>query len=602
VNFGFLVSPTTQGIAVNPLTRRLVFADPNVAASQIGFLDPLTRSFTSMSIFSGATGTTFTGAPEIGETAVGFQPFSNTAVLFNPTTGINQISMIDPSLLQRPAFVNTGQTGNGGVSYPPGANPAVTLSIPGSLVVDASGNQAIAVNAGSGSLSVVGMGTIKSVNIQELRTPPVPGTTLRRAALTSAAAPLNSVPGVQIFGTGFTAASVVRLDGVPLTSGVNFVSSHEIDLTIAIPPPLIGVPHRYAVDVVTGSIFSNAIDFSVIGVTNLPNCSAGAPLPGGVAVDEQRNLAVVTNTACGQVSLISLNPGAGFGSIVGSIPTGGTPTGVAVIPRLSPTLGVAVVTNNSSGTISILDLDKMKSVIPDLTVGTNPTGVAANPQTNLVVVANTGSNSVSAVDLTPLTASPAGTLTVLGPVGVDQSPLAVAIDPDRGTNGRGLAVVTALQLSTTGTAPTGVMDAIDIGGATPARSTTARSAGFLSATPTGVYFDPAAVTNTTNPGLFFGVTSQSNEVVVFNPDNGATNTISVGINPVSVGLNANSGTVVTVNALSNTISLVDAQTFVTREVIGIGGNGLLAVAINNFQNMAEVVDQSNNRVLHIALP
>lgn len=602
VNFGFLVSPTLQGIAVNPITRRLVFADPNVSASQVGFLDPLTRAFSSMSIFSGATGTTFSGAPEIGETAVGFQPFSNTAVVFNPTSGVNQISMIDPTLLQRPAFVNTGQNGIGSVSYPPGANPTVTLSIPGSLVVDSIGNQAIAVNAGSGSLSFVGMGTIKSVHIQELRTPPVPGTTLRRAALTSAAAPLTSVPGIQIFGAGFTAASVVRLDGVPLTSGVNFVSSHEIDVTLTIPPALVGVPHRYAVDVITGSVFSNTIDFSVIGVTNLPNCSAGAPLPGGVAIDEQRNLSVVTNTACGQVSLISLTPGPGFGSIVGAVPTGGTPTGVAVLPRLTSTLGVAVVTNNSSGTISILDLDKMQSVVPDLTVGTNPTGIGANPQTNLVVVANTGSNSVSAVDLTPLTASPVGTLSVLGPVGVDQSPLAVAIDPDRGSNGRGLAVVTALVVSATGAAPSGAMDAIDIGGATPARSTTISSPSFLNATPTGVYFDPAAVTNTTNQGLFFGVTSQSNEVVAFNPDNGSTNSVSVGINPVSIALNINSGTLVTVNALSNTISLVDAQTFVTREVIGIGGGGTLAVAVHNFLNMAEVVDQANNRVLHLALP
>src|SRR5262249_38254465 len=159
-----------------------------------------------------------------------------------------------------------------------------------------------------------------------------------------------------------------------------------------------------------------------------------------------RNLAVVTNTACAQVSLISLNPAGPFGTIVGSIPTGGTPTGVAIQPRLAATsLGVAVVTNNSSNSISILDLDQKKQAVTDLTVGTNPTGVAIDQQTNLAVIANTGSNSISAVDLSPLVATPVGTLSVLGPVGVDQSPIAVAIDPDRGTSGRGLAVVTALQ-------------------------------------------------------------------------------------------------------------------------------------------------------------
>jgi len=53
-------------------------------------------------------------------------------------------------------------------------------------------------------------------------------------------------------------------------------------------------------------------------------------------------------------------------------------------------------------------------------------------------------------------------------IGVDRSPIAVAIDPDRGTNNRGLAVVTALQLVSGGTA-IGALDAVDIGSITPAK-------------------------------------------------------------------------------------------------------------------------------------
>jgi DNA-binding beta-propeller fold protein YncE len=601
VSFAFSLSPSLQGIAVNPITRHLALVNPNLQVSQVGFLDPLTRIFQSMSIFKDAVGAVFSGAPEIGETAVGFQPFTNTAVVFNPTSGVNQVSVIDPSLFQRPAFINTLQQGNGTVTYPSGANPIVSgLQIPGSLAVDAIGNQGIAVNAGSGNLSVIKLGNIKPVHIQELRTPDVPGTTLRNAALTSPAAPLASLPGVKIFGTGFTGASQVRLDGVPLSSGFTVVSDHEIDLTIAIPPALVGVPHRYAVDVVTGSVFSNSVAFSVIGVTAIPDCSAGAAKPGGVAIDEQRNLAVVTNTACAQVSLISLNPAGAFGAIVGSIATGGTPTGVAIQPRLSATVGVAVVTNNSSNSVSILDLDQKKQLVTDLTVGTQPTGVAINPQTNLAVIANTGSNSVSTIDLSPLVASPVGTLSVVGPVGVDQNPIAVAIDPDRGSNGRGLAVVSALQFNSTSNI--GVLDAIDIGGTVPARSTSAASALFLSSPPSGVFFDPVASSGGTNPGLFFGVTSQSNQVLAFNPDTGASRPISVGINPKSVALNSNSGSLITVNGSSNTVSLVDAQTFQTKELIGVGGNGLLAVAVHNFLNLAVIVDQDNNRVFLLPLP
>jgi DNA-binding beta-propeller fold protein YncE len=602
VNLVFQVSQSIQGIAVNPITRRLAFVNPNVAGSQIEFLDPLSQSFTAMSLFKDGTGATFSGAPEIGETSVAFQPFSNTAVVFNPNGGFNQISLIDPSVLERAAIVKTGQLGAGSVSFPPTIPTAAPLSIPGALAVDPVSNTAIAANSGDGSVTVIGLGQIKPVHIQELRTPDIAGTTLRRAFITTSGVTPNDL-AVRIFGSGFDNTSQVRLDGNALSGGVTLVSNHELDVTI--PKAFLAAPHRFAVDVVTGNVFSNVVDFTVLESVAVPACgTVAAPIPaapGGVAIDEQRNLAVVTNTACHQVSLLSLDPNNKFGQLVGSILTGDTPTGVAVLPRLSATLGVAVVTNNKSGTVSILDLDKQMQAAKDVTVGTNPTGVAINQQTNLAVIANTGSGNVSAIDLTPLTANPVGTLTVLGPVGVDISPIAVAIDPDRGTNSRGLAVVSALQ-SNGASSPFGVLDAIDIGGATPVRSTSAASASFLGATPTGVVFDPAAATSTTNPGLFYSVSSQSNQVVEFNPDNGSTRAIPVGINPNSLAINVNTGSVLTVNAASNTISLIDAQTLQTKLTIGIGATGELAAAIHNQLNLAVIVDQANNRILLLPLP
>jgi DNA-binding beta-propeller fold protein YncE len=617
VNLVFQVAPSVQGIAVNPITRRLAFVSPNVVSSQIQFLDPLNQSFSAMSLFKDATGAIFSGSPEIGETAVAFQPFTNTAVVFNPDFGDNQtseISLIDPSLLERAVIIKTNHTGTGNASFtfvPAPAPPApatVTVKIPGAVAVDPVTNIAVAANSGDGTLTTIGLGTIKSVHIEDLRTPVIPGKNCGpRCTLTVSGDPLNDLIGVQIFGSGFVSAvSQVRLDGTPLSGSlVTFVSDHQ--LTVTIPKAFLGAPHRFAVDVVTGNIFSNVVDYTVLEAVGVPACgTAGAPIaaaPGGVAIDEQRNLAVVTNTACHQVSLLSLDPLNKFGQLVGSIQTGDTPTGVAVLPRLSATLGVAVVTNNASGTVSILDLDKQTQAAKDVTVGSNPTGVAINQETNLAVIANTGSNSVSAIDLTPLTATPVGTLAVLGPVGVDQSPLAVAIDPDRGTNGRGLAVVSALQLSS-GSA-FGVLDAIDIGGATPVRSTSAASAQFLGATPTGLVFDPAVpvtTTTTTNPGLFYSVSTNSNQVVSFNPDNGATRAIPVGINPTSLVINSNTGTLLTVNAASNTISLVDSQTLQTKQTIGIGGSGSLSAAIHNLLNLAVIVDQANNRVLLLPLP
>jgi DNA-binding beta-propeller fold protein YncE len=178
-------------------------------------------------------------------------------------------------------------------------------------------------------------------------------------------------------------------------------------------------------------------------------------------------------------------------------------------------------------------------------------------------------------------------------VAVDQNPIAVAIDPDRGTNGRGLAVVTCLILNGA-SSPFGALDAVDIGSSTPIRSTSA-STSFLSSTPTGVVFDPSV-------SLFYAVSTQGNVITAFNPDTSQTQTIKVGINPNAIAYNFQTGTILTVNSLSNTISVVDSQTFTTKATLGIGASSKFAAAIQTFTNLAVIADQANNRVILFPLP
>jgi DNA-binding beta-propeller fold protein YncE len=227
-------------------------------------------------------------------------------------------------------------------------------------------------------------------------------------------------------------------------------------------------------------------------------------------------------------------------------------------------------------------------------VGTAPSGVAIDQETNLAVIANTGSNTVSTIDLTPLTAGPIGKLTPTT-VAVDQNPSAVAIDPDRGTNGRGLAVVTGVQLNGA-SPPIGVLDAIDIGGSTPTKITSASVS--IPSAPTGIVFDPAV-----SPALFYATSSQANQISSFNPDTGGSmQTIKVGINPNAIAYNFQTGTILTVNALSNTISIVDSQTFRTKATLGIGAASKFAAAIQTSTNLAVIADRANNRVLLFPLP
>jgi DNA-binding beta-propeller fold protein YncE len=616
----YTISPSTVGIAFNPVTRTAVLADENVTFSQISFLDPQSQSITSMTVFAGAVGQVGSGSPELGATNVAFQPFSNTAVSFNPA--LKQVSLLDPTALQRLAIVSTGQNAtasvcaaNCGSTTPPPTNVALA----GALGVDSVHNLAFAVNSGSSNISVIRLGNIKTVHIQQLITPaidspttPVPAHLSQAVKITSGVAPTPVGP-VRILGTGFTNPSQVRLDGVALPSAdVTFISSEELDVTIPVTMPNpsgpnpIGIltgPRHFAFDVVNNlGVGSNVMDFTVVEEIPIPACSGTAAAPGGVAIDELHNIALVTNTGCHQVSAISLDPANNFGTVIKAIQTGGTPTDVAVLPKLVITgqaagsSGVAVVTNNSANTVSILDLVSLAPVagVTDVAVGTAPSGVAINQETNLAVIANSGSNTVSTLDLTPLTASPIGTLAP-ATVAVNQSPIAVAIDPDRGTNGRGLAVVTTLQLNGA-SAPFGALDAVDIGGTVPVKNSSASISGLLS-TPTGIVFDPAV-----SPALFYATSTQGNQITAFNPDTNGASTIKVGINPTAIAYNSQSSTILTVNALSNSISIVDSQTFRTKATLGIGGTSRFSTAIHTLTNLAVIADQANNRVLLFPVP
>ena len=576
-----------QGIAINPITRTAVLADPNANTAQISFINSLDQSFSFISLFSETTGPPPTNVPsESGAAVVAFQPFTNTAVSLNPV--LNEVSLLDPSLLQRVAIVRTLGTGLKTLTFTSGG-ASVSLKLSGALAVDPNTNTALVANSGSDNVSFFRLSQfIKPVHIEQVITPPVTGALLPQSVLITSGTAPGALAGVKILGSGFDAGSQVRLDGQGLPAGnIQFVSSREIDVTI--PASFLAAPRRYAMDVVNGaSVASNVTDFTVLEAVPVPACSGTAAAPGAVAIDEQRNIAVVTDSGCADASVISLKPDATFGTLTNRIPAGAGPAGIAVIPRF----GLAVVTNSTAGTASFLNLDTNAQATTDLSVGTQPNGVAINQETGIAVIANTGSNTVSAIDLSPLLASPVGKVAATS-VAVNQNPLAVAIDPNRGTNNRGVAVVTSLILNGS-SAPFGGLDVVDIGTALPVKDATASLTG-IQATPSGIVFDPATAN-------FYATSSQGNQITAFNPDNGATQSIRVGINPTSLAYNFQTSTILTVNALSNTISIVDSQTFKTRATLGIGGSSQFAAAIHPLTNLAVITDQANNRVLLLPLP
>src|SRR5579859_362266 len=628
--FGGL-SQTTQGIAINPITNTAALADANATGSngpEINLLNALDQTISSISFFATCTfySTTCANSPELlGTTVVAWQPYSNAIVSYNP--GQNQVSVSDPVTAKRYALINVPGTGKATLSVQNGTTNSLTLW--GGITVDPATNQAFVVMSGSGNISIVNLGptptnALKATQISEIVVPSpnpglgviggIPNATVPQGTLTSA----TDLTGVQVFGSGFDAATQVRLDGTAIpASDVQFVSSRQ--LTVTIPASNLSFPHRYALDAVNGNgVQSNATDFFVIQAVDMtPVCAPTVPNtqhPSSVAIADQlmngpfSPIAVVSNSGCNNISVVDINPtvtvggqtvrNPNFGNILSTIAVGATPQGVAV----SQHFGLAVVANNGDGTASIVNLLTNSLAVPSVATGTSPAGVAINDATGAAIIANTGSNSVSEINLGLLFGSTPATSLTAASIGGFQQPTAVAIDQDRGTNNRGIAVVTSLQL-VSGSPPQGFLQVVDIGASVPILSTTAAT-GLVTAPSTGLVFDPTVITGTANNGVFYSSSSGGNVISSFNPDSGQAITVNVGINPTALAINPQTGAILTSNLAGKTASLVDTNSrpLKTVQTIGLPGSGQFGVAIDQFTNLAVIVDQANNRLLIFPMP
>ena len=686
--YTFSTTATAVGAAINPVSRTFAFADPNAStlAPQVGFISTLDQTVTSLFLTQGSCNSCVpnpSGAPEPGVRFVSWDPYTNVLVAYDPADNFNLISLINPggptsNGSQSPyriiQAINTGQSGQG--SYTP-SGAASPVTVFGPMAYDPKTNLVLVANAGSNTLSYLDLdpgNSFKKVSIQNVQLQLTPwnyATNMNpNGGVPSTQPPLASSPGApnplpkavcdpttptngftaclpqgvtvgqqalfRILGQGFLSggAPTVRLDGSSTGVTITSASDSEIDVTIA--ASRFPTPHTFALDVLTGNVNSNTIAIYAVGVIDVSKTCSSADMPESVAYDDIRNVAVVSNYGCNDVSLINLdssnahNYGVPYGSVMSTVAVGANPLGVAVIPRL----GYAVVANNGEGSASIVNManplapTKLSFTSASCTtssgttsstnicVGIAPAGVAIDQDRALALVANTGGNSLSAIDLTPLLQTVTGDcanqscVPPMQLIATSGPPFAIAVDPNRSE-----AVVTNIQNTGT-TSATGGLDVILLSTVPPTKSATA-SISTLTANPTSIVYDPAVTlpcTSTTSacgvtlaPALFYASSTQQNAVYSFNPDSSFTNQIRVGVNPYSLAYNYQTGTMLSVNSTSNTSSVIDtvnsaSSVFTTRETLGISSQSQFGAAVDNFTNTAIIADQNNNRILLMALP
>ena len=286
-----------------------------------------------------------------------------------------------------------------------------------------------------------------------------------------------------------------------------------------------------------------------------------------MAIDDLLNIALVTETSCNSVALVNL----ASGTVTKTLPVGVSPQGVATYPAT----GLAVVTNRGDNTATILDVADTSKASVTVSVGLEPIGVAIDQTTGVALVTNSNSNSntVSSFDVSVL-ASQSASSSLSGGSG----PVAVAID-------------TVNQKAAVANAGSSTITILDITQSPPSAISSVSGPNQ----PTSVAFDPVNQ-------VFIATASLGNSIFFISAQSNQSIPVRVGINPTSVAYNYFSSTIVTVNSISGTVSVVDINDGRVHANMGLKGAQLGSVAIHPRTNIAVIVDQANNRLLLLPMP
>jgi YVTN family beta-propeller protein len=224
---------------------------------------------------------------------------------------------------------------------------------------------------------------------------------------------------------------------------------------------------------------------------------------------------------------------------------------------LNPLTNMIYVANSGSDTVSVIN-GATGWVEETVAAGTYPEAVAVNPATNMIYVANQNSNNVTVID---------GATNAATTVNVGSFPYAVAVNPL--TN----MIYVANLLSNTVT----VMN-----GATNATTTVNVGSG------------PAAVALNPLTNMIYVANQNSNNVTVIDGATNATTTVAVGTHPEALAVNPETNTIYVANYLSDTVTVINGASNATTTVAV--GTDPDAVAVNPLTNTIYVGNYGSDNI------
>ncbi len=299
-------------------------------------------------------------------------------------------------------------------------------------------------------------------------------------------------------------------------------------------------------------------------------------------------------------------------AVIATIPVGSGPFGVAANPGTNR----VYVANGNAKSVSVIDgtvgSPTENQVIATIPVNVEPIGVAANPSTNRIYVTNQMSGTVSVID--------GATNAVISTITVGSGPFGVAVNPS--TNrvyvanslSNTVSVVDGSTNTVVASVPIGSQAqpvAVDVNPTTnrvyvanygfSANSVTvidASSNQVLATIPVGS--NPSGVTVNPNTNRIYVANSNilgaiGTVSVIDGGSNQVIATVTVGSKPKSVAIDPTTGNVFVTNNGSGTVSVIDPSSNSVSATIAVGP-GPFGVAANKTTNRVYVTNNGNNTV------
>jgi YVTN family beta-propeller protein len=501
---------------------------------------------------------------------------------------------VRPSAVAVNPVTNMVYLSNGGSSNVSVINGA-TASAPavvGPLQQAGSDPSALAVNPITNLIYVAnGGGTATIINGASNTPQQIPGIGSNTFALS-----LNALTN-KIYVTNGGGSAVTVIDGNNPTAAKVSFSVGTLPIGLAVNAATNKV---YVADL--GSLTSSPGVGGVSVINAATNTTASIPVastPAAVAVNpDTRQIYAASSPGSSTPGSVTVINGTGLTAasdtvLSSGIPMGNNPIAVSV----NAATNITYVLNQGSNDVSAIDGSNLTATPATIAVGSNPTAFAVNPVTDGVYVANSGDGTVTVINGT--------TVATASPITVGGAPSGVAVDPARNkiyVANSSTNDVTVIDGVTNGITP------VDIGAPSSAIAVdpianniyVANAGGStvsvinganLIATPISVVVSASPVAIAVNPVTeMIYVVCSSGSVFVINGANPAATpaTVGVGTSPTAISVNAATNKIYVVNS-GGTITIIDGTTNNTRTVSGVNGNtGLYSVSVNPTTNRAYV--------------